>query len=73
MKYAANVKCAVCTELKTLELDTLNPELLNPDYLMWVSNGPNFDFHLNPLFLGYSKEKSKTVFFNLDSLSRFCI
>ena len=45
-------------ELKTLEWD-----ILNPDYLIWVSNGNTFDFIVKPFFLGYSREKSKTVFF----------
>jgi len=30
-------------------------------------------FLLNPFFLGYSKEKSKTDFLKLESPSRFCI
>ena len=46
-------------ELKTLEWD-----ILNPDYLTWVSNGHTLDFLLKPFFLGYSREKSKTCFFN---------
>ena len=52
------------SELKTLEWDTLNP-----DYLIWVSNGHTFDFLLKPFFLGYSREKSKTGFFHLESPS----
>ena len=38
-----------------------------------VSNGHTFDFLLKPFFLGYSREKSKTGFFHLESPFRFCI
>jgi len=48
------------SELKTLEWD-----ILNLDYLIWVSNGHTFDFLLNPFFLGYSREKWKTVFIKI--------
>ena len=51
------------------ELKTLEGDILNPDYLIWVSNGHTFDFLLKPFFLGYSREKSKTGFFHLESPS----
>ena len=44
-------------ELGTLEWDTFNP-----DCLIRISNLDNFNFLLNPLFFGYSREKSKTGF-----------
>ena len=58
----------IITEPKTLERD-----ILNPDYLILLSNGHTFDFLLKPFFLGYSREKSKTAFFNLESPSHFCL
>jgi len=41
-----------------------NFRILNYDYLIWESNGHTFDFLLKLFFLGYSREKSKTVFLN---------
>ena len=63
-KDIMNVK----TELGTLEWETINPECL-----IRTSNVDTFDFLLNPLFFGYSTEKSKTGFSKLESASRFCI
>ena len=48
-----------------------NFRILNYDYLIWESYGHTFDFLLKLFFLGYSTEKSKTVFFKLESPSRF--
>ena len=58
----------LCSELGTLEWDTFNP-----DCVIRISNVNTFNFLLNPLFFGYSKEKSKTGFLKLESPSRFCI
>ena len=58
----------ILSELGTLEWDTINP-----DCLIRRINVFTLDFLLNTLFFGYSKEKSKTGFFKIESPSRFCI
>ena len=45
--------------------ENLEWDILYSDYLIWVSNGHTFDFLLKPFFLGYSREKSTTVFFKI--------
>ena len=50
-----------------------NFRILNYDYLIWESNGHTFDFLLKLFFLGYSREKSKTVFLNYRVPPVFCI
>ena len=52
----------------TLEWDTFNP-----DCLIRISNVDTFNFLLNPLFFGYSTEKSKTGFSKLESPSHFLV
>ena len=51
----------------TTELGTLKWDTINPDCLIRISNVDTFDFLLNPLFFGYSTEKSKTGFLNSES------
>ena len=45
-------------ELETFEWDTFNP-----DCLIRISNVDTFKFLLNPLFFGFTTEKSKNRFF----------
>ena len=54
------------TELGTLKWDTFNP-----DCLIRISNVDTFDFLLNPLFFGYSREKSKTSFLKFLHVSAY--
>ena len=52
------------SDLKRTKLKTVEWDILNPDNLIWVSNGHTFDFLCKLLFLGYSREKSKTGYLN---------
>ena len=56
------------SELGTLEWDTINP-----DCLIRISNVDTYDFLLNPLIFGYSREKSKTGFLKLEFFLRVLI
>ena len=49
------------------ELGTLERDTFNPDCLIQLLNVETFDFLLNPLFFGYSIEKTKTDFSKLKS------
>jgi len=49
------------------ELGTLEWETFNPDCLIRIFNVDTFNFLFNPLFFGYSREKSKTGFSKLES------
>ena len=47
------------------ELETIIWDTFNPDCLIRISNVGTFNILLNPLFFGYSTEKSKTGFSKL--------
>ena len=55
------------SKVPTSELGTLEWDTFNPDCLIRISNNMDtFNFSLYPLFFGYSSEKSKTGFSNLE-------
>ena len=58
---------------KGSELGTLEWDPIYHDCLIRISNVDTLDFLLNPLFFGYSTEKSKNVFFKLRVLPCLCI
>ena len=53
------------------ELGTFKWDTFNPDCLIRISNVDTFDFLLNPLFFGYSREKSKTSFLKFLHVSAY--
>jgi len=55
------------TSLTLLSCDlSLEWDTFNPDCLIRISNVDTYNFLLNPIFFGYSTEKSKTGFSKLE-------
>ena len=65
-------RCENVTSM-ALELITIEWDTFNPDCLIRISNVDTLIFLLNPLFFGYSTEKTKTGLSKLESPCRFCI